>query len=246
MRKTVVGCLVLGITLFFLAFRIHGMWESHVEDTGIDQVAKANALLKAGDPSSLQQAAEGYKKAIATFHGMHKPEEARNEGVANYNLARAYSARKQYPQAIEAALQARPLLTGKDSRADMADASANLGFYYIKTKQSDKAMEPYQSAETLYRELGKTDPLKRVIDVEGSLLFDQAVASARKKDWPTARDACIKARDRFHQAQNTKDEADAYHELGLIYTVMGDSTKSVEAELQAKALRSAVPHAPGK
>ncbi len=246
MAKLAVRGILVVIMLIGLLFKIHGMWESHIEDTGIEQVAKANTLLKAGDPSSLQQAAEGFKKAIAIFQGMHKPEEARNEGVAGYNLARAYSAQKQYPQAIEAAQHALPLLTGKDAKGDLADASSNLGFYYIKTSQPDKAMEPYLRAEPLYQELGKTEPLKRVVDIEGSLLYDQAVAAARKKDWPVARDACIKAQEKFHQARNAADEADACHELALIYTVLGDSAKSAEAEGQAKMLRGGSPPLPAK
>ena len=53
-----------------------------------------------------------------------------------------------------------------------------------------------------------------MIDVEGSLLYDRTVAAAKKKDWPAARDACIKAQEKFHQARNAADEADACHEIG--------------------------------
>jgi tetratricopeptide (TPR) repeat protein len=232
--------------LIGLSFKLHSMWESHVEDTALDQIKQGNSLLNAGDTASLNKSVDTYKKAIATLQGMHNPLEMSKEGIATYNMAKAYGNLKQYPLAIETAQHALTLFTADKSKEDRADVNNSLGLYYIKTDQPDKAMDAYKQAEPLYHELGKTEKEKAVINVEGALLFDQAVSDAKKKDWPGARDACIQSQKRYQEAGKPESEADALHELGLIYIVMGDSAKAAGANAQEKALRDRLPATSGK
>ncbi len=246
MRKTIVSCLVLGLILIGLIVRVHGMWESHVEDTALDQLKQGNKLFDTGDPASLNQSVENYKKAIATFQGMRNTLEARNEGIVTHNLAKAYAKLKQYPLAIETAQHALPLLDDAKSKEQKADVYYSLGLYYVQSAQTDKAPEVLKQAEPLFQEVGQSEKLKVVYNLEGALLFDQAVADAKKKDWAGARDACIQSQKRYQQAQKPAEEADALHELGLIYVVLGDSAKAAEANAQEKVLRTHLPPASGK
>lgn len=246
MRKPLIGCFVMAITMLVLIVKFHGLWESHVEETALDQIKQGNSQLKAGDPASLNRAVESFTKAAATFHGMHNALEARNEGVAQYDMAKAYAALKQYPQAIETIQRALPLFADDKAKANRADAYNLLGLYYIKTDQWDKAPEAYQKAEPLFKEVGALDQQRSVLNMLGAILYDKAVEAAEKKDWPAARDACLLAQQRYQLARNSGDEADTMHELSLVYTALGDPAKAANAIRQEKALRSSTSAAVGK
>jgi tetratricopeptide (TPR) repeat protein len=244
MGKT-MGWIIAGASLFIVGAKLLlvgvGLWQSHIEDTGIDQISQGNKLMKAGDPASIGRAAELYKRAADTFHKMEKKEEARNEGLANYDLARAYAAMKQYPQALDAVNRALPLLADDKSKADRADAYGLKAFYLIKTDKSDEALTACREAEPLFRGVGKIDRAQDMLNVEGAIFYDKAVDAARKKNWTAARDACVKSQDLYHQAHSPDDEATAAHELSLIYTVLGDNAHAAEARSQERAIRAAAP-----
>lgn len=241
-RKSLSGISVL-VTLLILAFSAHSMWQSHVEDTAIAQVAQGDKLMTAGDPASLQSAVDCYKKALVILDGMHYEKEARNQGITNYNMARAYAALKQYPSAIESARRALPFLAGSETKVDLADTYNNLGLYYLKTEQPDQAMDAYQHAEPLYRAAGQAARADDMVGVEGAVLYDKVGAAARKGDWTGARDTCLLSQQRYHLAHQASGEAEAVHKLGLIYKVLHNTSAAADAERQEKALRASLPKA---
>jgi tetratricopeptide (TPR) repeat protein len=208
-----------------------------VEDEGIELVAKANSLVKAGDPVSLKSAAEAFKQAIQTFHGMNGGKQTRNEGISYYGLARAYHALKQNEQAIDAEKHALPLLSAMHTGTDLADAYNNMGVYCVLLNRLDEAGDAYSHAEQLYEAAGKQDSAKSAITEQGEIDFDRATAAARKKDWPTARDLYVTSTQLFHKSGRADDEADAYHKLSLIYSAMGIPSKAEEARNQERAIR---------
>lgn len=246
MLKKLLACGSTAMSLLLVLFWLFSMWQSHVEDGAIALIAQGNALVTAGDPTSLQKALQDYKKAAVTFHDMGSSKEALNEGLAYYSIARAYHALKQDEQAIEAGQRALPLLAASPSRADEGDMYNNLGVYYINTKHPDKAMDTYAHARPLYEAAGLKDKVQKVVDMEGALRYDEATAAANKKDWAKARDACIQAQQFYHQAAKPTDEADAYHKLSLIYTAMGDAKRAAEARQQENGLRPAAAANPHK
>ena len=246
MSKKILGCVSTAMSMFLVMFWLFSLWQSHVEDGGITLIAQGNALVKAGDPASLQKALEDYKKAATIFHDMASSKESLNEGLAYYSLARAYHALKQDEQAIEAGQHALPLLAASDSRADEGDMYNNLGLYYINTKHLDKEMDAYTRAQPLYEAAGAKDKVQKVVGTEGALRYDEGTAAAHKKDWTKARDAFIQAQQLYHQAAKPSEEADAYHDLSVIYTAMGDTSHAEGARQQEKALRASAVPAPHK
>lgn len=220
-----VGALVLIIAVAKVSAMVVGMWKSHVEDTGIDQINQGNKLMQAGDPASIARAAELYKHSADIFSKMNVKAEWRNEGLANYDLARAYAAMNQYPQALDAVGRAIPLLDDDKSKSDRADAYGLKGYYLVKNGKSDEALTAYREAEPLFRSVGKTDQAQDMLNVEGAIYYDKAVDAARKKDWTAARGLCVKAKDLYHQARSAADEAAAAHELSLIDKVVSSRTR---------------------
>jgi tetratricopeptide (TPR) repeat protein len=234
--QKIAGCFCTLVSLLLIAVWVHQMWQSHIEDTGIEFIAKGNTMVQAGDPTSLEKAVETYKKAADVFHGIGS-KESRNEGLAYYNMARAYHALKQDDEALESGLKSVPLLTNANAREDLAGALGNIGLYCVSTKQLDKGFENYSRAAAIYKELNKPDMAQKMVNVEAAIRFDQTVEAAKAKDWPKARALCIQSQDLYHQAGNKTGEADATHELSLIYTVMGDAPKSADASSREQALR---------
>ncbi len=237
MMKKSASCLSAIASLVLVCFWLFSQWQSHVEDGAIALITQGNALIKAGDPASLQKATETFRKAAETFHGLSTRKEAHNEGNTYYNLARAYHALKQDNQAIEAGQRALPLLTDADARGDQADMYSNLGLYYIDTDQSEKALDAYTHALALYQATGQSDKALKMASVEGAVREDQVTEAAQKKDWTAARDACIQAQQLYHQANEPASEADAWHKLSLIYTELKDAPRAAQARGQEQALR---------
>jgi len=240
MIQKVAGCLCSLVSLLLIAVWAHQMWQSHIEDTGIDIIAKGNALVRAGDPASLAKAVETYKRAADVFHGIGS-KESRNEGLAYYNLARAYHALKQNEEALESGSKSVSLLTAADAKEDLANALGNIGLYCVATKQLDRGFDSYARAAVTYKELNKPEMASNMIKVQGAIRYDQTIEAARAKDWPRARDLCIQSQDLYHQAGDKTDEADALQELSLIYTVMGESEKSSEAARKEQFLHIDAP-----
>ncbi|HLJ55767.1 MAG TPA: hypothetical protein VKT77_12080 [Chthonomonadaceae bacterium] len=244
MNKT-TGWLLTAAALFIVGVKlllmVVGMWQSHVEDTGIDQINQGNKLMKAGDKASIARAAVLYKHAADIFNKMDNRAERRNEGLAYYDLARAYAALEQYPQALDAIENALPLLDDDQSKADRADAFGLKAYYLMKSGKPDEALTAYREAEPLFRSAGKIDSAEGMLRVEGAIYYDKAVNAAEKRDWAAARDLCIKSKDLYHQARRPGDEATAAHELSVIYLVLGDSAHSTEARSQEQALRAKAP-----
>lgn len=171
MKRTLTSCFgLLAIVLGLIAW-IASISESHTENKGLDLINAGNNLIHSQDTASLQSAAEDYRKAAAIFHGMDSRED-HNQGVAYYDLAIACHKMKQDTQAIDAALKALPLLHDNDAKTDKANTLSNLGEYYILTNQEDKAMDVYKQAEALYKELGKTEDVQKVVKVEQAILED--------------------------------------------------------------------------
>lgn len=234
------SCFTTVCSLLLLLAWLFSMWQSHVEDGGIALIAQGNALMKTGDTASLQKAVQDFQKAADTFHGIASKKEARNEGLAYYNMAHAYHALKNDNQAIAMGLRALPLLTDSEARTDQADMYGNLGLYYLSTNQSEKALEAYTRAQTLYEAVGLNDKVKEVAGVEGDIRYNQGIAAIDKQDWTAARHACRQAQQLYHQAVKSADEADACHELSIVYAATGDNSRAAEARQQEQALRPAV------
>ena len=246
MLKKLLACGSTAVSLLLVLVWLFSLWQSHVEDGGIALTAQGNALMKAGDPASLQKALQDFKKAAQTFHDMASSKEALNEGLAYFNMAIAYDALKQDEQAIEAGQRALPLLAASASKTDEGDMYKNLGIYYFNTKHPDKAMDALTHAQPLYESAGLKDKVHTVVDMEGALRYDEGTAACKKKDWANARDAYIQAQQFYHQAANPTDEANAYHRLSLIYTVMGDAAHAADARQQENGLRSGAAANPHK
>lgn len=234
--QKVAGCFGTLVSLLLIAVWAHQMWQSHIEDTGIDLIAKGNTQVKAGDSASLEKAVETYKRAADVFRGIGA-KESRNEGLAYYNLARAYHALKQNDEALESGMKSVPLLTAANAKEDLAGALGNIGLYCVVAKQLERGYDYYDRSAAIYRELNKPDMAQTMINVQGAIRYDETVEAAKAKDWIKARDLCLQSQDLYHQAGNKTDEANALHELSLIYTVMGDAAKSSDASSKEQALR---------
>jgi tetratricopeptide (TPR) repeat protein len=243
MGQKIAGCLGTLVSLLLVAVWVHAKWESHVEDTGIEMIAKGNDLMKAGDAASLQQAADEYKKAAKVFHDLGS-KERRNEGLAYYNLARANHAQKQDMPALDAGQKAVVLLDGDDAKEDRAQALGNIGLYCVETKQLENGFDSYTRAAELYQQIGKPDRAKSMINVKAAIRYDQTTEAIRAKEWPKARDLAGQSQELYHGAGNRKDEAKAFHRLYLIYEVIGETEKSMEAARKEKELGGSPAAAP--
>ena len=244
MVKKLATCFTTACSLLLLLVWLFSLWQSHVEDGGIALIAQGNALVKAGDPASLQKAIQAFQKAANTFHGIDPKKEARNEGLAYYNMAHAYHALKNNEQAITMGQRALPLLTGPESRADQADMYGNLGLYYLDAHQPEKALEAYTQAQPLYEAVGLKDKVQKIVHMQGDLCYNQGAAAINKQDWTAALSVCQRAQQFYHQSAAPADEADAYHELNQVYAAMGDAPHAAEARRQEQALRPQANSAP--
>lgn len=189
---------------------------------------EAARLFDIGSKESLRQAIQKYAEAGTLFRSInHRQEEERAFG----SIAEAYKLLEEYPQAIDAHLQALKIKLELKDHKGTAITLAHIGSIYVILKDYRKSVDYYTQALPFWR---AANDLRNEATSLTNLCYVYLYDELNEKQ--KAIESCAESLPLWQKLGDTENEAEAHYLIGLTYATMDDEEKALKPYEQALSL----------
>ncbi|NJK67188.1 MAG: tetratricopeptide repeat protein [Microcoleus sp. SU_5_3] len=196
-----------------------------------DRLQEGNTLNKLGSTyqkiGQYQDAVEPHLQALKIFQEL---DDKQGQAVSWHRLGDAYEAFGRHQEAIDAHQQAFQL---NDNRLEQAHTLCGLGWDLLSSGESEKAIETYEQAIAIFRELGDRQG-------EANALNGLGVANANLGNYPQAESYYREALNIHREFKNCDGEAVVCNNLGSIYEAVKDYQKAIESYQQSLQISNGI------